>query len=125
MGFVKENLNPRNRKTSDCVVRAIAKVEGKGWLEIFDALVEIGRKQFALPNSKEVYERYLKKYKTIGVMYVREDGMKKRYTIADVCKWRGTYVIAVAGHLASVVDGVLYDTWDCSHRSAYKIWRVK
>ena len=125
MKFVKENVNPKNRKTGDCVIRAIAKAEGKEWVEVFDSLVEIARKRCSVPNSPDAYEQYLKKYETVKVMYTREDGKKKRYLAGEVCGWDGVYVISLANHLTTVVDGALYDTWDCSQKSAYKIWKIR
>lgn len=124
MKFVKENVNPKNRKTGDCVIRAIAKAEGKDWLEIFDSLTAIARAKYTVPNDKMAYEKYLEGYETVRVFHEVE-GKKKRFTVAEICSFEGTYIVSVASHLTTVADGVLYDTWDCSRKSAYKIWKVK
>jgi hypothetical protein len=55
--FVNENVNPRGRKTGDCVIRAIAKAENKEWLGIFDALVAIAREAYSVPNGKVTYTK--------------------------------------------------------------------
>lgn len=36
---------------------------------------------------------------------------------------KGRYVVQVAGHAAAIVDGVLYDTWDCGKKCVYKAWK--
>jgi len=123
--FIKENVNPKKKTTDDCVIRAIAKAEGKDWLEIYDALSVIGRKYFTVQNSPDAYSKYLKNYQTIDVKYFNKEGIKKRYLVSDICNWKGTYVISIANHLTTVVDGDIYDLWDCGNRSAYKIWKIK
>lgn len=122
--FIKENVNPKNKKTGDCVLRAIAKAEDKTWIKVFDELTEIARSKFTVLNNKDAYEFYLKKYPTIEVKYETSNG-RFRYTVKQVSEFKGTYIVAVAGHLTCVIDGNIYDTWDCSKKSAYKIWRIK
>jgi hypothetical protein len=124
MKFVLENLNPRNRKTGDCVIRAIAKAESKSWVEVFDSLSVIARELYSTTGQTDVISKYLKNYKKIDVKYVDSLGNKKRYTVADVCEFKGTYIVSVASHLTCVKDGVLYDTWNCGRKSAYIIWKI-
>jgi len=121
--FIKENLNPKKLKVGDCVVRAIAKAENKAWLEVYDALVHIGRKVFAMPNNKEVYTEYLNHYEKVTVFHM-VGSKKKRYTVKEIGEWSGTYIVSVANHLTVVVDGNYYDTWDCGKKCAYIIWKV-
>lgn len=124
--FVNENVNPRGRKTGDCVIRAIAKAENKEWLEIFDALVAIARESYSVPSDTVTYTKYLKKYQTKDVMYYDDSyASNRRYTVNDIKVWVGTYIVQVAGHLTVVQDGKLFDTWDCGNKSAYKIWKVQ
>jgi len=137
--FVKENVNPKNRLVGDCVIRAIAKAEDKPWLEVFDTLTEIARATFNVPSDKKVYKQYLKKYDKIDVFKYVDGGkvsvvngvkkietkIKKRYTVDDVCKMKGTYIISIAHHLTVASNGKLYDTWDCGNRCTYIIWKVK
>ena len=37
----------------------------------------------------------------------------------------GRYVLRMSNHLSVLVDGCIYDTWDCSDKFVYKAWRVK
>ncbi len=110
--FIKENINPNGKKTSDCVIRAIAKAENKTWLEVFDLLTNIARKDFSVLNDKQIYGKYLSKYPNIDVMYIINN-KKKRLTVKDVCNLKGIYIISIANHLTVVIDGKYYDTWDC------------
>ena len=35
----------------------------------------------------------------------------------------GHYLISVKGHLATGIDGVLYDSWDSSKERIYQVWQ--
>lgn len=122
--FIKENINPKNKKTGDCVIRAIAKAEQKDWLEIFDALVIIARKIYSVPDYTDTFKKYLSKYPKIDVFHFDNNGDKKRYTVQEISKWNGTYLVSLAGHLTVTIDGNYYDIWDCGNKCAYMIWRV-
>jgi len=122
--FIKENVNPKKKVTGDCVIRAISKAEGKEWLTVFDSLVAISREIFSVPNYKDTIVRYLSKYPKIDVMHMVGD-KRKRYTVNDVSKWSGTYLIDVANHMTMTCNGNNYDTWDCGNKCAYRIWKVK
>ena len=122
--FKKLNINPKNNITNDCVIRAIAKAENKSWYEVFDVLSGIARDYCSSINGKDVYGKYLAKYPNINVK-IGVNGNRRRYTVKDICRLQGTYIIQVASHFTVVIDGIHYDTWDCGHKSAYKIWQVK
>ena len=125
MSYVKYNNNPKNRRTSDCVIRSIALAFDKSWETVFEELVVIARTLKTVPTSKEVYDKYLEDFQTINVMYINGGGSKKRYKPLDIVKWKGTYLISIAGHLTVVKNQKLYDTWNCLNKSAYKIWKIK
>ena len=38
---------------------------------------------------------------------------------------KGKYLLRMAGHVTACVDGVIYDTWDCSGKCVYVAWEVK
>ena len=124
MSFEKTNVNPKGLKVSDCVFRAIASAFNITWEEAYDKLCSIGRETKCSPNESLAYEQLLKDYDKISVMHETPKG-KKRYTIQEICKWKGIYLVRVANHLACVKNGKLIDTWDCSNKSSYKIWKIK
>ena len=57
--FKEVNKNPKKRKAGDCAIRAICNAEGKSWLEVFDALVEIARRECFAPTNMNVINEYL------------------------------------------------------------------
>lgn len=124
MAFVEYNNNPRGLKTDDCVIRAISKATGESWLNTFDRLISHARVVCTCQTGKEAYTDLLHDYPSFSVFkYV--DGEKKRLTVKDVCKLKGSYVVRVANHMVAVVDGKYYDIFDSGDKCAYKIWRTK
>lgn len=116
MKFIKTNPHPEGKKTGDCVVRALAIAEGKNWLDVYDALCQIGRRIYDMPNGKRTYETYLQEHGyTKQRMPKHANG--RRYTLKQLADERGgTIVVSVARHLATIRDSELLDTWDCSHK---------
>lgn len=106
----------------DCVFRAISVATGKTWLEVYDELCVLGRELLAPPNDGETYKTYLDRLgERVEVMVNR-----KRLTGKDLAKRKdgATYVIRTAGHLATIKEGKVRDTWDSGDKSGYIIWKL-
>lgn len=124
MIFQKTNVNPKEWKSEgDCVVRAISKASNTSWDEVYWDLCLLGRKKCRMPNSKKLYEAYLKeqgweKHK----MPRHEDGT--RYTVEELINElpKKTLIISVANHLTCCQQGTLIDTWNCGHKSVGNYW---
>jgi len=121
--FIKKNNNPKNKKTGDCVIRAIAEALDKDWITVFDELTIIARQKYTVPTDKLAYEEYLKDYNTIPAI----NNYRERWSIDDLqcMSDKKTYIVSIAGHLACIKNGNLIDTWDCGKKKAYKIWVIK
>lgn len=124
--FKQENVNPRNLKTNDCVIRAIAKATGKSWHLVFASLCDIAGQRCEMPNSKRVYEKYLE------LNGWEKQKMPKhldntRYTVREflVKNNKGTFIISIANHITVGIDGVLIDTWNCERKSVGNYWVKK
>ena len=122
--FEYTNTHPNEIKTlGDCVFRAISIATGKTWFEVYDDLCKLGRELIAPPNDMETVKTYMdSRADRVEVMVNR-----KRLTGADLAKRKDgkTYVIRTAGHLATVKDGKVRDTWDSGHKSGYIIWELQ
>lgn len=107
----------------DCVIRALTKALGKEWLEVFDELVPISREEQCPYNCKPCYERYIL---SKGFTYsgISNGKGSKRPTVKEFANSHknGTYILRVAHHLVTVVDGKYYDTWDSGSKSLYGYW---
>ncbi len=118
MQFIKTNPHPAGKKTGDCVVRALAIAEDKNWLDVYDRLCKIGRRLYKMPNSKDSYEDFLTSWGWVKQKMPKQPN-GKRYTVKMLAEKHpeGRMVIATTGHLTVVLNGDLYDLWDCSKKS--------
>lgn len=104
------NVNPRKRSLGDCAVRAVAVALGVDWYEAYDLLCAEGRRQCDMPSSDDVIDDVLARYG------FSEPIPARGVTAERFCREhpRGVYVLALIGHVATAVDGYLYDLWDSS-----------
>ena len=122
MAYVEFINNPVGRKVGDCAVRAIAKALNMGWEAAYIALTMNGLQMGDMPSSDSVWGALLRQHgfyrKAIP------DTCPACYTAEDFCHDhpRGTYVLAFGGHVATVVDGDLYDSWDSSKEIPMYVW---
>ena len=109
------NKNPRGRSVGDCTVRAISAATGNGWEETYLDLCLFGLLMADMPSSNSVTTAYLRK-KGFRLRTISDD-CPDCYTIADFCKDhpQGTYIIGTGSHLTTVIDSVLWDSWDSSN----------
>ena len=112
------NANARGNFVNDCVIRAISVAEGKSWDETYDELSNIAQEQGILLDDVNFVEGYLDK------RYKRKRHYSK--TIGEFISEfpRGIYLITMDGHITVVIDGVLYDTFDCRNRYMRCAWEV-
>jgi hypothetical protein len=122
MGFIKQNVNPKNRKVGDCVVRAIAVASGKTWDEVFDGLCLLAKQEKAMPNSKEVFEIYLQQIGFKKHKMPRKANGSKYIAGEWASQIKGVAVIQVARHLTAAVEQSIVDIWDCGGKSVYNYY---
>lgn len=115
MAWRKWNPNPRGRSVGDCAVRATGAALGADWYEAYDLLCAEGRQQCDLPSSDAVWGAALRSEGFVrrAIPNTLPDG----YTAADFAydHDRGIYVLAFGGHVATVRDGQICDSWDSSN----------
>lgn len=122
MAYIQYNPNPMFRNVGDCSVRAIAKALDTDWETSYIRIMINGYAMGDMPSSDAVWGAVL-----------RQNGFYREaipntcpdcYTAEDFCKDHpeGTYVLAFGGHVATVVDGDLYDSWDSSREIPQFYW---
>lgn len=115
------NANPLGRNVNDCTVRAISLATERTWDETYQRLADYGRLAGITFSEVEFINDYLAdRYDR----YCPERGVE---TVKDFVnlKLPGRWLITIRGHITCVVDGVLYDTFDCSENYIWCIYRVK
>ena len=123
--WIKYNPNPVGRNVGDCAIRAISKALNIDWDTAHMVVSENARGMGDMPSSDSVWGAVL-----------RQNGFYRAaipntcpdcYTAEDFCRDhpRGTFVLAFGGHVATVQDGVLYDSWDSSNLIPVYYWYRK
>lgn len=112
------NANALGNNVNDCVVRAISNAEGKTWDRTYDELSDIAQKEGIILDDVNFVERYLDK------RYKRACHYSK--TVGEFAKEHpnGTYLVTMEGHITSIINGNIYDTFDCSNRRMWCAWYV-
>lgn len=113
------NANSRGKIANDCVVRAISKAERKTWDETYEKLSDIAQYEGMLLDDVNFVESYLdKRYKRVcHYSKTIEEFMQEHK--------KGTYLITMEGHITCVINGTLYDTFDCRKRRMWCAWQVE
>ena len=122
MAYIEFNNNPVGRRVGDCSVRAVSKALGMGWESAYIALTMNGLAMGDMPSSDSVWGATLRQ----NGFYRKaiENNCPDCYTARDFCDEHpvGTYVLGFGGHVATVVDGDLYDSWDSSMEIPQFYW---
>lgn len=113
------NANSLGNFVNDCVVRAVAVVESKTWDQVYDELSDIAQSQGTILDDVDFVENYLDKRYPRACHYSKTVGeFIEEYP-------RGTYLVTMEGHITPIIDGVLYDTFDCRDRRMWCSWKIK
>lgn len=125
MAYIKYNPNPEGRSVGDCAVRAIAKALDTSWEDAFITLSISAFSMGDMPSSDSVWGATLRQNG-----FVREtipDSCPECYTAEDFAADhpRGTYVLGFGGHVATIRDGNLYDSWDSSREIPQFFWKER
>ena len=125
MAFVDFNPNPVGKRVGDCAVRAIAKALDMDWESAFLTLVVNGFAMGDMPSADNVWGATLRQHG-----FYRENipnTCPDCYNVSDFIEDHpeGTYVLGFGGHVATVVDGNLYDTWNSIMESPQFYWYRK
>lgn len=128
MEFVNYNHNPKQKKTNDCVIRAISFATGKTWQDVYKDLAELGVKHCLMPNDRKNWKAYLKKL-GYNMEKMPKTLSNKRYTVEEfaneIAFKNHTYIIKVAKHLTVIKGKKLYDTWNCKDKCVGNYWIIQ
>lgn len=112
--WVYFNPNPTGERVGDCSIRAVCKALNMDWDKAYTAVALTGYVMGDMPSSNAVWGSYLR-----SKGFRREpipDSYPTLKTAQDFCRDhpKGTFVLVFSGHVATVEDGNLYDSWDSS-----------
>lgn len=118
----KYNPNPAGRSVGDCSIRAVAKALNVGWENAFALIVSNAYQMADMPSSNSVWGSVL--YQHGFKRSAIDSDCSDCYTAEDFAEDhpRGVYVLGFGNHVATIVDGVLYDSWDSSQEIPQYYW---
>ena len=119
------NPNPLGRLVGDCSVRALTKALNIDWETAYAKLYVNGFTMGDMLSSDAVWGSILRQngfYKEIV-----PDTCPECYTAEDFANDHpnGIYVLGFGGHVATIVDGTLYDSWDSRREIPQYYWYKK
>lgn len=116
------NVNPKNKRVGDCVVRAIAAVLDQDWYTTFFDLCAMGARHADMPSADVVWGDYLKSKGFRRSIPSCEDQFCM--TVRDFCKEHpeGVYILCPKSHVIAVMDGIYYDTFDSGAEILLYYW---
>ena len=116
------NCNPLKREVNDCVVRAISLAENDTWFDTYEKLSELAENEAILLDDMSFVEKYL----NMNYSSICPKCRGKRITVGEfvVDNPKGTFLITMKGHITCAIDGIVYDTWDCTGKLAWNVWEV-
>ena len=123
--WIYYNPNPTGRAVGDCSVRAVAKALDTDWEHAYIMIAKNGFAMGDMPSGDSVWGSVL-----------RENGFYRKsipnscpecYTMNDFCNDnpKGVFVLGTGNHVATVIDGDLYDSWDSSNEIPVYVWYRK
>ncbi len=116
------NPHPKGLATDDCVKRAIVVVTGMDYSKVQRALNEYkmvtGAKSFNSIKNLQYVEDVLKAEKIT---------FQSNLTAGEFCRKHptGRYILDMESHWSACVDGIIYDTWDCSKNVVNFAYEIK
>ena len=119
------NPNPYGKMVDDCTVRALSITEDVDWFGAYFMLSIEGALIGDMPNANSVMRVLLgKKGYT---RHIVPDTCPDCYTAEDFCMdhQHGVFVLGFGGHVATVVDGDIYDSWDSSKQIPQFVWKKR
>lgn len=135
------NANPKDRRTGDCVIRAIATATDKTWEEVLQGLTEIALKYKIMPNDEKCYDRYLASLGWRKEKQPRKEDNTK-YTGSEFCELLDSDYCEYAINYQSSTDTIIahigghhivcikihdyehkaFDIWDSTSKTIGKYW---
>jgi len=123
--WIEFNPNPTGRRVGDCAVRAVAKALGVDWETAYAMIANNGFQMGDMPSSNSVWGAVLRQ----NGFYRQSlpDSCPDCYTAEDFSRDnpKGVFVLGFGTHVATIVDGNIYDAWDSSKEIPQYVWFKK
>lgn len=125
MSWIPYQPNKKRKRGNDCTIRAMMKLTGLSWLEVYWGVCLCGAIIQDMPSTNDVWAEWL-----IRMGYERTEVPNycpHCYTVEDFCADHpeGKYLVTVPKHVVCVVDGDYYDLFDSGDETVIAYWKKK
>lgn len=123
LDFELKNVNPKNKKTGDCSIRALANILDISWYDALTLLYNSAMKTGFEPADRRTMEKILNEFGYEKIAQPRKFDNTK-YLIGELDRilsdedMENGVVVNCANHYTVVRKGQVEDTWDCRRKSA-------
>ena len=116
------NPNPAGRNVGDCAVRAVAKALDLDWETAYALITMAGYQMNDMPSSNSVWGAVLRK--NGFYRHALPSTCPDCYTVGNFSDdhQSGIYVLGTGNHVVTVLDGVIYDSWDSREEIPVYYW---
>ena len=116
------NPSPTGRNVGDCAVRAVAVALGTDWETAFALIANNAFQMGDMPSSNSVWGSVLRQngFMRTGLPQTCPDCYTAEEFAAEHPK--GIYVLGFGNHVATIIDGIIYDSWDSSKEIPQYYW---
>lgn len=122
MAWKEYNPNPALRNVGDCSVRAVAKALDIEWDKAYALIATKGFALSDMPSSNSVWGAVL--HDNGFHREVVSNDCPDCYTLENFADDHpnGIYVVCTGTHVACVVNGIIWDSWDSSREIVQFYW---
>lgn len=123
--WIEFNENPTGRRVGDCAIRALSVALGVNWEKAYSLATVNGFTMGDMPSSDSVWGSVLRQHGFSRASI--PDSCPDCYTAEDFAKDHstGVYVLGFGGHVATIRDGNLFDSWNSSQEIPQFYWYRK
>lgn len=116
------NPNPSGRNVGDCSIRAVAKALDITWEQAYAMIAAAGYQMNDMPSSNSVWGSVLRQHGFYRHSIPNQ--CPDCYTAEEFARDHpeGTFVIGFGSHVATIIDGDIYDSWDSSQEIPQYYW---
>ena len=119
------NNNPAGRRVGDCAIRAVSVALDTDWETAYDLIADAGYQMGDMMSADSVWGAVLRQHGFYRAAI--PNSCPDCYTAGDFAHDHpsGTFVLGFGGHVATVKDGWVYDSWDSTREIPQFYWFLK